>query len=188
MGRKSDPARTAPSRAVLWLQQVAVLGDHLRPPHVAATGIRELMDVHRQGDIRIAMVEQECNLINALARQESSACGRMAEAMHGGKSSALDANGTALFVARMKLREGRIAVLIARVVLRASQGTDHVALSKWPSRPRAEHEVGRLCIGSQRRGARARVRFLIPLSSPCVRFSRTRLSDDLLGMAYAAPG
>jgi hypothetical protein len=33
-----------------------------------------------------------------------------------------------------------------------------------------------------------RVRFLIPLSSPCVRFSRTRLSDDLLGMAYAVPG
>ncbi|MGO9319933.1 MAG: RNA polymerase sigma factor, partial [Solirubrobacteraceae bacterium] len=44
----------------------------------------------------------------------------------------------------------------------------------------------RLGIGSQRRGARWwRVRFLVPLSSPCVRFSRTRLSDDLLGMAYA---
>ncbi len=43
-------------------------------------------------------------------------------------------------------------------------------------------------IGSQRRGARVRVRFLIPLSSPCVRFSRTRLSDDLLGMTYATPG
>jgi hypothetical protein len=43
-------------------------------------------------------------------------------------------------------------------------------------------------IGSQRRGAHDRARFLIPLSSPCVRFSRTRLSDDLLGMAYAVPG
>jgi hypothetical protein len=69
MGRKSNPAGTAPSRAVLWLRQVAVLGDHLRPPHVAATGIRELMDVHRPGDIRIAMAEQECNFINALARE-----------------------------------------------------------------------------------------------------------------------
>ena len=48
------------------------------------------------------------------------------------------------------------------------------------------HEIAG--IGSQRRGARCRVRFLIPLSSPCVRFSRTRLSDDLLGMAYAIPG
>ncbi len=44
-------------------------------------------------------------------------------------------------------------------------------------------------IGSQGRSARAwRVWFPIPLSIPCVRFSRTRLSDDLPGMAYAVPG
>jgi hypothetical protein len=43
-------------------------------------------------------------------------------------------------------------------------------------------------IGSQGRGARVRVRFPIPLSIPCVRFSRTRLTDDLPGIAYAAPG
>lgn len=59
--------------------------------------------------------------------------------------------------------------------------------------PPAAGSRGSLCvllfIGSQRRGARLwRVRFLIPLSSPCVRFSRTRLSDDLRGMAYAVPG
>jgi hypothetical protein len=42
-------------------------------------------------------------------------------------------------------------------------------------------------IGSQGRGA-AMARFPVPLSIPCMRFSRTRLAFDLLGMAYAAPG
>jgi hypothetical protein len=46
-----------------------------------------------------------------------------------------------------------------------------------------------VAIGSQGRSARdVRVWFPVPLSIPCVRFSRTRLTDDLPGMAYAAPG
>jgi len=44
-------------------------------------------------------------------------------------------------------------------------------------------------IGSQGRSVRAwRLWFPVPLSIPCVRFSRTRLTDDLPGMAYAALG
>ena len=110
----------------LRLQQIAELGDHARSAHVASTGVPELVDVDRPGDVRVAMPEQERDLIHALARYEGSACGRVSEAVHRGKRTARNGKWTALLVQRMKLGEGRIPVLVARLPT-GTLSTRHVA-------------------------------------------------------------
>jgi hypothetical protein len=46
-------------------KHAAELGDHPRPAHRPATGIRDLTHIDSTGHVGVAVTEQECDLVNA---------------------------------------------------------------------------------------------------------------------------
>jgi hypothetical protein len=133
----------------LLLQQIAVRREHSRRAHAATTRVRKLSNAHRPGHVGVAMAEEERDLVNALAGQQSSARDGMPEAMHRGEISVPHLDSPAAIVVRMKNREGGMAGVVGRLPLCLPKRPRHIPLPEWPAGPRAEHEVGRL--GESRR-------------------------------------
>ena len=75
-------ATRAAARPALLLQQVGVLCEHPRPAQAPTASVCELSQVDRPCHVGVAMTEEKRDLVNALARQECSACDGLPEAMH----------------------------------------------------------------------------------------------------------
>jgi hypothetical protein len=54
-------------------ENVAELGDHARAAHRPSPSVGQLSDVDGAGHVRVAMSEEECDLVDALPREEPPA-------------------------------------------------------------------------------------------------------------------
>jgi hypothetical protein len=78
------PGGRAPKRFLLTVdaEHVAELGDHPRAPHRTTSSVSQLPHVDSPGDVGVAVTDQKCDLVHALAREQRPARNGVAEAVH----------------------------------------------------------------------------------------------------------
>jgi hypothetical protein len=143
-GDADRPNRTTGRRLpipLLLAEQLPELGDHARPPHRPAAGIRQLTHVDGSGHVGVPVTEQERDLIDSLAGQECPTRDGVAEAVHRGQLTVSDRQELATLALPVKRREGRGAFFVDGVALGNSQGSSDVPLPERPTGLRSEYEV-----------------------------------------------
>lgn len=125
---------------LLLTEQLAEFGDHPRAPHRTTARVSELSNVDCPGHVRVAMTEQERDLVHAFAGEQRSTRDGVPQAVHRWQLAMRHGHRLATLILSMKDREGRTAVVVHGAALCDSQRPPDVPLAKWPTGPSGEHE------------------------------------------------